>query len=361
MKASFDISALKLAVDTASKIVLKKNQYSLAILGSVRIDATSQGVTVTATNIESSVTTPIVGATTISEGTVIIGHAGLSKLTKKLKKTHIDMILEDGKVTVTNGKFSQTVATMPVEEWPTIPVVEGQSITVDGTVLTRIASIASNDYSRPILTGVAFDDGSIVSTDSYRLTYVNDVETFDEPIIVPMARLVTTTGDTVAKHDAITVTNGDSDVSFTLPTGTVFTVRKIVGDFPNWRGLVPNQDNVQTMTFDRKEMLETVTRVESFIEGATPIRFNSLDGSVSAIERDDDDNVIETVERFDTYCAQNQCVDVVAFNGKYVIDGLKKVLEGDIVTLTSLDALKPSLLRGVGDDITYLLMPVRVN
>ena len=50
----------------------------------------------------------------------------------------------------------------------------------------------------------------------------------------------------------------------------------------------------------------------------------------------------------------------VAFNPDYLASGIDAV-EGDEVTLSTMDPMKPAVLRGVGhDDYLYLLMPVRV-
>ena len=50
----------------------------------------------------------------------------------------------------------------------------------------------------------------------------------------------------------------------------------------------------------------------------------------------------------------------VAFNPDYLASGIDAV-EGDEVTLATMDPMKPAVLRGVGhEDYLYLLMPVRV-
>ena len=52
---------------------------------------------------------------------------------------------------------------------------------------------------------------------------------------------------------------------------------------------------------------------------------------------------------------------VVAFNPTYLIDGIEAAA-GDDITLETADAVKPALLRAVGDEqFLYLLMPVRVS
>ena len=51
----------------------------------------------------------------------------------------------------------------------------------------------------------------------------------------------------------------------------------------------------------------------------------------------------------------------VAFNPEYLLDGLE-VTPGDEITLETVDALKPALLRSIeSPDFLYLLMPVRVS
>jgi DNA polymerase-3 subunit beta len=50
----------------------------------------------------------------------------------------------------------------------------------------------------------------------------------------------------------------------------------------------------------------------------------------------------------------------VAFNPDYLVQGIEAI-DGDELTLTTMDPMKPAVLRGVGrDDYLYLLMPVRV-
>ena len=50
----------------------------------------------------------------------------------------------------------------------------------------------------------------------------------------------------------------------------------------------------------------------------------------------------------------------IAFNTRYLTEGVG-VIDSDTVILETIDALKPGLLHGVGDeDFRYLLMPVRL-
>jgi DNA polymerase-3 subunit beta len=51
----------------------------------------------------------------------------------------------------------------------------------------------------------------------------------------------------------------------------------------------------------------------------------------------------------------------VAFNPDYLAAGVDAV-DTEEITLSTLDPMKPAVIRGVGrDDYLYLLMPVRVT
>ena len=51
----------------------------------------------------------------------------------------------------------------------------------------------------------------------------------------------------------------------------------------------------------------------------------------------------------------------VAFNPEYLLDGVD-VTSGDEVVISTLDALKPAVIRSTdGGEFLYLLMPVRVS
>jgi DNA polymerase-3 subunit beta len=49
----------------------------------------------------------------------------------------------------------------------------------------------------------------------------------------------------------------------------------------------------------------------------------------------------------------------VAFNPQYLADGLTAA-HGEMIRLDVRDGLKPGVVRGDGDEFTYLVMPVRL-
>ena len=87
----------------------------------------------------------------------------------------------------------------------------------------------------------------------------------------------------------------------------------------------------------------------------TPVRleFNALGVKLSS-SSPDLGQAVETVE------ARYEGDDLtVAFNPQYLADGLRAA-NGESVRIDVRDGLKPGVVRGEGDEFTYLVMPVRL-
>ena len=102
--------------------------------------------------------------------------------------------------------------------------------------------------------------------------------------------------------------------------------------------------------------MEAIRRVKLLARDATPIRLQMTADSLrlTAITQD----VGNAVEELDARLEGTELT--VAFNPDYFAAGVE-AMTTDEVTLETLDALKPAVLRGVDrPDYLYLLMPVRV-
>ena len=106
-----------------------------------------------------------------------------------------------------------------------------------------------------------------------------------------------------------------------------------------------------------KEPRPPTGRVRLLAQEATPVRVQMKGDSVELVAITQD--VGQAHEELDaTYAGQEL---MVAFNPQYLLDGVE-VTPGEQVTLETVDALKPALIRSVDTaDFVYLLMPVRVS
>jgi DNA polymerase-3 subunit beta len=234
-------------------------------------------------------------------------------------------------------------------------------VTVDGDslikALTQVGVAASGDDARPTLTGVLFEandeDLRLVATDSYRLA-VRDVPgvVAQESKLVPY-RALRELGRTVGSGQ-MEVALGERDASFVTDRGRL-TVRIIDSTFPNYRQLLP-EGHTNRLTVDKAALLEAVGRAALVAEDHIPVRLAMHSGGVElSVIRQEVGEAIEHLEG--EYTGEDV---TIAFNTRYLTDGVKAVDDEQVVIDTS-DPLKPGLIHGANSmDFRYLLMPVRL-
>jgi DNA polymerase-3 subunit beta len=135
----------------------------------------------------------------------------------------------------------------------------------------------------------------------------------------------------------------------------VLTARLIEGSFPNYRQLIP-ASYPNRLTIARQALLEAIDRASLVAEDHIPIRITLQKGGIElSVTRQDVGGETEHVES--DYRGEEM---TIAFNSKYLNDGVTAVGE-EMIVLDVLDPLKPGVLRGAeGGDFLYLLMPVRL-
>ena len=145
----------------------------------------------------------------------------------------------------------------------------------------------------------------------------------------------------------------ESQVSFRVGE-LALTSRLIEGEFPNFRQLLP-EGYENRLTVSRQQLTDAVRRVGLLARDNTPVRmeFNALGVKLSS-SSPDLGQAVEAVEA--TYEGEDI---TAAFNPNYLADGLSAAT-GESVRLEVRDGLKPGVVKGEGEDFTYLVMPVKL-
>ena len=276
----------------------------------------------------------------------------------------VEVTGDTARLSANRSKFELRV--MHADEYPRFEAPHGDRFELPAdrflAALRQVVRAASTDDSRPILTGVllaAEADGlRLVATDSYRLAVCDipgvSVLTEGQSVLVP-SRALNEVVKLLAGGDQISVQLGGREASFTVGTNRL-TTRLIEGEFPNYRGLIPS-NHPNRLTVDRQEFLDALRRVRLMAQESTPVRIAMRGDELELVAITQD--VGEARESMDAgYDGQEL---TVAFNPQYLVDGVE-VTPGDRVTLETIDALKPALVRPVDNgEFLYLLMPVRVS
>jgi DNA polymerase III subunit beta len=346
------------------------NRTSVQILSGILLEASGGELRVAATDMELSLRATI-AAQIDGDGSIVLPGKTLVDIARLLPSDEvtIEHRPSESVVHVTAGSASYTLHTYNPEDFPRLPdVTSVQTFPVERESLLetiqRVARAASRDESRPVLTGilVQFAGGTLTmaATDSYRLA-VKETELSskapDLEAIVP-GRALTELARIASAGDSIDVAVIENQVVFGISAGEIggiwLTTRRIDGQFPNYRQLLPEQFEHE-LTLPRTELLEVVRRASVMIQRATPLQLRFAEGELTVIARTHE--VGESKESMPApYSGETL---EIGFNADFLREGLESV-DGDDIRFKLISPLRPAVLQGDGDEFTYLVMPIRL-
>ncbi|MBY0688330.1 DNA polymerase III subunit beta [Microbacterium marinilacus] len=363
------------AVSFVVKLLPQRNPQP--ILAGVLIEATEDGaLALSAFDYEASARTTI-EATIDEPGTILVHGRLLSDIASRLPNAPIQMTTEeDGNIALTCGSARFNLASMPVEEYPAIPEVSGESGLVPAddfaTAIAQVAFAASRDDVTPVLTGVQLEvtgqQLSLVATDRYRVA-LRDIDwdggQEEAHALVP-ARTLQEVGKTFSHGGNISIAfsgSGDREIiAFTAGNKTV-TSLLIKGNFPPVRRLFPEQTEHYAVV-NTGELTEAVRRVALVLDRSAPLRFTFTTSSVTM-----DASGGEQARASESVDAHLQGEDVtLGLNPQYLLESLSAVKSEFVrITFTSSDnanKLSPVLVtsqtsvdQAGADSFKYLLQP----
>lgn len=366
------------AVSFVVKLLPQRNPQP--ILAGVLIEASDAGLSLAAFDYEASARTTI-EATVDEPGTILVHGRLLSEIASRLPNAPIQVeVDDDGGIVLTCGSARFTLASMPVQEYPAIPEVSGDTGLVPAedfaTAIAQVAFAASRDDVTPVLTGVQLEVSgtklSLVATDRYRVAlreipWDGGGTASDEPTtaLVP-ARTLTEVGKTFAHGGDISIAfsgSGDREIiAFTAGNKTV-TSLLIKGNFPPVRRLFPEQTEHHAV-LNTAELAEAVRRVSLVLDRSAPLRFTFTTDSVSM-----DASGTEQARATESVDSNLVGEDVtLGLNPQYLLESLGAVKSEFVrITFTSSDnanKLSPVLItpqtsvdKGNAESFKYLLQP----
>jgi DNA polymerase III subunit beta len=344
------------SVQILSGILLEASGSAGGATGDLRVAATDMELSLRAT----------VAAQIDGDGSLVLPGKTLVDIARLLPSDEVTIEHKPSEsvVHVTAGSAAYTLHTYNPEDFPRLPDVTAvQTFPVDRESLLetihRVARASSRDESRPVLTGilVQFAGGTLTmaATDSYRLA-VKETELNskapDLEAIVP-GRALTELARIATAGDTVEVGVHENQVVFGTE-GIWLTSRRIDGQFPNYRQLLPEQFE-HVLTLPRAELLEVVRRASVMIQRATPLQLRFAEGEITVIARTHE--VGESQESMPApYSGETL---EIGFNADFLRDGIESV-DGDDIRFKLISPLRPAVLQGDGDEFTYLVMPIRL-
>ena len=341
------------------------SRTAIQILSGILLEARDGELRLAATDMELSLRAAV-PARVEGDGAVVLPGRTLVDIARLLpsEEVTIEHRASESVVHVVSGSASYTLHTFNAEDFPRLPeLADAQTFAVDREALLetigRVARAASRDEARPVLTGVLVqftgDKLVMAATDSYRLAVKETALDSAGPeleAIVP-SRALQELSRIAGDGDEIAVGVQENQVLFSVG-GVWLTTRRIDGQFPNYRQLLPESFEHE-LTVQRAELLEVVRRASVMIQRATPLQLRFAEGEVTVVARTHE--VGESTESMPMAYSGEPLE--IGFNAEFLRDGLESV-ESESVRLRLISPLRPAVLEGETPDYTYLIMPIRL-
>ncbi len=351
------------------------------VLANIKIEVTANPELIRLTGFDLSlgIQTSFI-ANVVEEGVLTLPAKLLNDIVSKLPSGDITLDDEAGEnlITITSASGRYQVRGLGAEEFPELPSIEdgetnqlSSTAFIDGLKGSLVA--CSQDETKQILTGVYLkvnaDCLEFAATDGHRLGIVEvyPAEKEGEAPTTDRAFEVTVPAKALRELDKMLGNRQDGDeLELQLEQGQVvfawgdqkLTTRTLEGKYPDYRLLIPKQFQRQ-ITLDRKQLLGALERIAVLADQTNLVKF-SIDGTSQSIALS-----VEAQDRGsgrESLPAQISGADLdIAFNVKYLMDGLK-TLPTQEITISMNGPLEPVILTPLGGiKMTYLVMPVQLR
>lgn len=367
MKIEVDSNKLAKALNIVSRVA-SGGRATLPILSNVLIRVDNGKVSLTTTNLDMAV----VSYLPVSEsenGVITVPARLLAEFASNLPKgASVKISTEGTKVSLEAGKYNSSLNGTVADDFPELPEIDEVKVVkfkmgVDefkaGAAAVTVA--ASNDMTRPALTGVYFntDEGVlyIAATDGYRLAERKFIEKVESEVkaIVPVTSLSEVMRSLSDEVEEIEIWFDETQVRFRFGE-TEITSKLIDGSFPDYRQLIPK--NLEAEVVLEKDELVRVTKLAALFAkeagGSIVLEAKTATGtfSVASVANEFGENSSE----IETEVTKDERVTI---NSRFLIDALNAT-EEEKVTLGFSGKLSPITVRNEkSDKYTHIIMPLK--
>jgi DNA polymerase-3 subunit beta len=362
MKLQVTQENLNRALNTVAKVANSRNQ--LPILANVLIKTSENRLSISATNLDIAIT-QFIGAKVSTEGSITVPARLMQDFISSLPSGTISLDLKETKLHIKTDQYQSVVNGILADDFPVMPAIQnGTKWEVPTSslkkALQQVVFAASNDESRPVLTGVLLHtvDGELcaAATDSYRLAEkVISKNKQDVNLLIPataMHDLLRILGDT---NEPVRITHNEQQVLFEV--GDIELITRLVdGKYPDYRKLIPKEFSSSVMV--KRSEFVNVTKVSSLFarESAGSVTIH-LDEETQTLSI----HSIASQLGENTSSANGKVTGNgdITLNSRYLMDGLQ-ALGSDEVFFGFNGKLEPTILKDPKNgDYVHIVMPLK--
>jgi len=363
MKIECSINKIKKALSQVERITGKN--LTLPVLSSVLWVVKNNILKLRATNLNIGIEIEI-PVKTEKEGVVAVKGDVLSSLFSILQgDSIIKFELINGNLSVKTNTSTILLKSIPNEDFPTIPIIEGEKITIESNKF--IEGIKSVYYSSSV-SEIKPEIGSVyiypeedmlvfVSTDSFRLAEKKikiKQRLLFNGILIPFKNVIEIIRVFEDIEENINITLQNNQISFS--TNNIYLTSRVVnGSFPDYKQIIPKNPTTKIIVL-KQDFISSLKIANVFSD-----KFNQVLLNIKPKEK-----VFEIESRNNDVGENNTMIegsisgeDVSAnFNYKYILDCFQSI-NSDSLSIELNGNNQPMIIRGVGDmSFMYLVMPM---
>ena len=349
-----------------------ERKTTIPILSNLLIEAKSNRLSITATDLELSVRTSC-DAKVKKDGAGTIPAKKLLDLVRLLPEGEIKFKLQENHwVHITADRKNYKLVGMSKDNFPALPTFPHALVKIPAKLLADLIAktifAISLEESRYTLNGalMVLKPGSLtmVATDGHRLAMVERDHKFEgfsaeTRVLVPKKAMTEVQRLAAASDDDAQVEFAQDESHLFFQFGhRLLTSRKLTGQFPNYEAVLPRDAN-RTVVLERGELQDALKRVSQLADARShAVKFTlakeGMEISASSPEYGEAKEAIEKDFKGEPLA--------IGFNAQYMLDFLAAAPEGP-VSFELKDEQSAGQLRPIGDESSryrYVVMPMRI-
>jgi len=362
MKVECSIEKIKNAISQVERITGKN--LTLPILSSVLLIASGKSLKLRSTNLSLGVEIEI-PVKVEKEGTLAISGTILNAIFSNISQNeNVHLEEKDGNLLIKTKKTQIKLKSHPHEDFPTIPMVNGDSFEIESKKL--IDGIRSVYYSssvsdvKPEISSVFIytngDNLVFVSTDSFRLAEKKiKIKTMPEisGILIPFKNVSEILKIFGEIQGSIKVCFNKNQISF-FSDNIYLTSRIVDGIFPDYRQIIPKNSTTEAVVL-KQDLLNALKLSNIFSD-----KFNQVNLKIipkeKTLELSSANNDVGENKTYLDAVVNGENIEL-SFNYKYFLDCFQSIAT-DSVSIKA-EASRPMVISPVSDSsFTYLIMPM---
>lgn len=373
----FVVSSTELLSHLTSLSRVISSKSTMPILDNFLFQITESEITITASDLESTLITRLKLENIDGEGSVAIPAKLFIDTLKEFPEQPLTFQIDDKTSVVEifsdNGKYS--IMGQNADDFPVLPKLNEEaasSVNVSHVALRKgiekTLFATADDELRPVMNGIFIELSpsymSFVASDAHKLVRYRRTDAksdFDSSFILPKKPAGLLKNLLPKEEFDVKIEFDEKNAFFTLSNYKLIC-RLVEGNYPSYNSVIPTK-NPNVMVIDRLNFFNTVKRVSVFSNQASNlIKLNIADNQL-VVSAQDIDFSISAVERL--ACEYEGDEMEIGFKSTFLQEILTNISASDVkVELsdpTRAGLLLPAESADESEDTLMLLMPMMIN